>query len=93
MAFEEHGAVAFGTDEKPTFWLAQREPFGTGTHVAFTCSDHATVDAFHAAALAAGGEDNGAPGPRPEYTPTYYAAFVRDPDGNNIEVVCHREAA
>jgi predicted lactoylglutathione lyase len=53
-------------------------------------ADRATVDAFHAAALEAGGSDNGDPGLREDYHPTYYGAFVRDPDGNNIEVVCHR---
>ncbi|HET7146029.1 MAG TPA: VOC family protein [Gaiellaceae bacterium] len=92
LVFEEHRATGFGVEEtKPTFWVAQREPFGTGTHVAFACSDHAAVDAFHATALEAGGEDNGAPGPRPHYHETYYAAFVLDPDGNNVEAVCHRE--
>ena len=60
----------------------------TGTHVAFGAPDHATVDAFHAAALAAGGRDNGAPGLRPHYHPGYYGAFVLDPDGHNIEAVC-----
>jgi catechol 2,3-dioxygenase-like lactoylglutathione lyase family enzyme len=60
-----------------------------GTHVAIAASDRATVAAFHAAALAAGGRDNGAPGLRPEYHPNYYGAFVLDPDGNNIEAVCH----
>jgi catechol 2,3-dioxygenase-like lactoylglutathione lyase family enzyme len=89
MAFEEWKACAFGTSDKPEFWVAQREPFGTGTHVAFSCGDHATVDAFHAAAVAAGGTDNGPPGIREQYHPTYYAAFVHDPDGNNVEVVCH----
>ena len=88
MEFEEHKAVAFGPAEKPDLWLAEREPYGTGTHVAITAPDRATVDAFHAAALAAGGTDNGAPGIRP-YHPTYYAAFVLDPDGNNLEAVCH----
>ena len=88
-AFDEWKAVGFGPDEKPTFWIAQREPPGTGTHVAFTSPDRATVDAFHDAALAAGGIDNGAPGLREQYHPTYYGAFVHDLDGNNIEAVCH----
>ena len=65
----------------------------TGTHVAFTCADSATVDAFHAAALAAGGRDNGEPGLREEYHPTYYGAFVLDSDGNNVEAVCHSGGA
>ena len=89
MAFDEWKAAAYGMDQKPVFWVCEREPYGTGTHVAFMADDRATVDAFHAAALAAGGTDNGAPGPRPKYTPTYYAAFVHDLDGNNIEAVCH----
>ncbi len=89
MAFDEHRAAGFGTADKPEFWVVQREPYGTGTHVAFTCDDRATVDAFHATALAAGATDNGAPGLREHYHPTYYAAFALDPDGNNVEVVCH----
>ena len=87
MEFEH--AAAFGPEGKPQLWVVQREPFGTGTHVAFACDDRETVDAFHAAALAAGGRDNGAPGLREEYHPTYYGAFVLDPDGNNAEAVCH----
>jgi len=90
MAFEEWKAAGFGTDDRPTFWISQREPYGTGTHVAFTCDDRATVDAVYAAALAAGGTDNGPPGIREHYHPTYYGAFVHDPDGNNVEAVCHR---
>ena len=87
----EWKGAGFGTsDDKPEFWIMEREPFGTGTHVAFQCEDRATVDAFHAAALAAGGSDNGAPGVREHYHPTYYGAFVLDGDGNNVEAVCHR---
>ena len=90
MAFDEWKAAGFGTSEdKPEFWISQREPFTTGTHVAFHCDDRVTVDAFHEAATAAGGSDNGAPGLRELYHPAYYAAFVQDPDGNNIEAVCH----
>jgi len=85
--------AGFGTSEdKPEFWIMQREPYGTGTHVAFHCEEHAAVDAFHAAALAAGGTDHGAPGIREHYHPHYYGAFVLDPDGNNVEAVCHRPA-
>ena len=90
LAFEEWTAAAFGPEGKYGFWIAQREPFGTGTHVAFEAPDRETVDAFHAAALAAGGSDNGGPGIREHYHPTYYGAFVLDPDGNNVEAVCHR---
>jgi len=73
---------------KPSFWIAEGPPTGH-VHVAFLAADRAQVDAFHAAALAAGGRDNGAPGPRPIYHPGYYAAFVLDPDGANIEAVFH----
>jgi catechol 2,3-dioxygenase-like lactoylglutathione lyase family enzyme len=90
MDMSQYKAVAFGTDEKPVLWICEREPYGTGTHVAFTCEDRETVDAFHAAALEAGGGDNGAPGIREHYHPTYYGAFALDPDGNNVEAVCHK---
>ena len=81
--------AGFGTGDKPEFWIMERQPTGTGTHVAFHCDDRAAVDAFHAAALAAGGVDNGGPGVREHYHPTYYGAFVLDRDGNNVEAVCH----
>jgi catechol 2,3-dioxygenase-like lactoylglutathione lyase family enzyme len=71
------------------FWIGEREPLAMGMHVAFQAPDHATVDAFHAAGVAAGGTDNGPPGIRERYHPTYYGAYVLDPDGNNIEAVCH----
>jgi catechol 2,3-dioxygenase-like lactoylglutathione lyase family enzyme len=90
VAFEEWKAAAFGPEGKYAFWIAQREPYGTGTHIAFTTDDRESVDAFHAAALAAGGSDNGAPGIREHYHPTYYGAFVHDPDHNNVEAVCHK---
>lgn len=85
-------AIGFGKDGKPFFWIGDNERPGEGTHVAFTAPDRATVDAFYAAAIAAGDVDNGAPGLRPHYHPDYYAAFVRDPDGQNIEAVCHKPA-
>ena len=84
------GHVGFGSDGKPFFWIGNGGSPSQGVHVAFACGSHAEVDAFHAAALAAGGGDNGAPGLRPWYHPDYYAAFVTCPDGNNIEAVCHR---
>jgi catechol 2,3-dioxygenase-like lactoylglutathione lyase family enzyme len=85
------GHAGFGRDRKPDFWISsEREPTTENVHVALEADDRATVDAFHAAALAAGGTDNGAPGVREIYHPTYYGAYVLDPDGNNIEVVCHR---
>lgn len=80
---------------EPAFWIgAGREPGPApatplGQHVAFKAKDRAGVDAFHAAALAAGGRDNGPPGLRPHYHPNYYAAFVLDPDGHRLEAVCH----
>src|SRR5262249_6520852 len=89
MAFDEWKGAGFGAGDKPEFWVFEREPFGTGTHVAFTCDERSAVDAFHAAGTDAGGRDNGAPGIREQYHPAYYAAFVHDPDGNNIEAVCH----
>jgi catechol 2,3-dioxygenase-like lactoylglutathione lyase family enzyme len=85
-------AAGFGKDGKPFFWIETRGPAVSGVHVAFAADDRATVDAFHAAALEAGGTDNGAPGPREIYHPSYYGAYVLDPDGNNIEAVCHRPA-
>ncbi|MFZ5637699.1 MAG: VOC family protein [Pseudomonadota bacterium] len=80
----------FGPPGKPAFWVGRGtgEP-GRGMHIAFTAKTRAEVDAFHAAALAAGGIDNGAPGLRPHYHPHYYGAFAFDPDGHNIEAVCH----
>jgi catechol 2,3-dioxygenase-like lactoylglutathione lyase family enzyme len=90
MAFDEWKTCGFGTGDKPEFWISQREPYGTGAHVAFEGDDRATVDAFHNAGLAAGGKDNGAPGIREQYHPAYYGAFVLDPDGNNVEAVSHQ---
>ena len=87
-----HGGtvVMFGGDEGPTFVIAgDEERPGEGSHVAFRAGTRDQVQAFHAAALAAGGRDNGGPGLRQHYGPTYYAAFVIGPDGFNIEAVCH----
>jgi catechol 2,3-dioxygenase-like lactoylglutathione lyase family enzyme len=81
--------AGFGQAGKPDFWIKQGVP-GSAVHIAFAGPDRPTVDAFHDAAIAAGGRDNGRPGLRPEYHSTYYGAFVLDPDGNNIEAVCHR---
>ena len=82
-------AAGFGVPPKPDFWIAGGAPNVPPVHVAFRVSSRALVIAFHAAALAAGGRDNGAPGLRPHYHPNYYGAFVLDPDGHNIEAVCH----
>ena len=89
---EEHDAPAagFGANGKPDFWIGGEGATDKPIHVAILAPDRAAVDAFHAAAMAAGGQDNGAPGLRPHYHPDYYAAFVRDPDGHNIEAVCHK---
>jgi catechol 2,3-dioxygenase-like lactoylglutathione lyase family enzyme len=81
----------FGREGKPWFWIsAEREPTTENVHVCFTAPDRATVDAFHRAGLAAGGTDNGPPGIRELYHPTYYGAYILDPDGNNVEAACHR---
>jgi len=83
-------AIGYGKGDNPFFWIGDNERVGQGTHVAFTADSRAEVDAFHAAALRAGGSDHGAPGIRAHYHPNYYAAFVLDPDGSNIEAVCHK---
>lgn len=85
-------AGGFGVGGKPDFWIVAGRAFQGHVHVAIAAEDRATVDAFHKAALAAGGKDNGAPGLRPQYHPNYYGAFVLDPDGHNIEAVCHAPA-
>ena len=105
LAMEAASGAGFRKGFIPSFWVKQGEPGGPGAgaepravegcggpfvHVAFSSDDRATVDAFYHAALAAGGRDNGPPGLRPEYHPNYYGAFVLDPDGYNIEAVCHK---
>ena len=80
--------VGLGRDGKPDLFVSNRPPSGP-LHLAIAADDRAGVEAFHAAALAAGGTDNGAPGLRPQYHPSYYGAFVLDPDGNNVEAVFH----
>lgn len=81
--------VGYGVPPKPDFWIASGAPQEPRVHVAFRADNPAQVDAFYQASLAAGGRDNGPPGPRPHYHPGYYGAFVLDPDGHNIEAVCH----
>src|SRR5690606_16655580 len=78
-----------GREGKPAFWLQGGGTTTPPTHVAFAARNRAEVDAFYRAALEAGATDNGAPGLRPQYHPNYYGAFVRDPEGHNIEAVCH----
>ena len=82
-------AAGFGVAPKPDFWIGESTPNVPPIHVAFRAESRAQVDAFHKAAVAAGGRDNGAPGLREHYHPNYYGAFVLDPDGHNIEAVCH----
>jgi catechol 2,3-dioxygenase-like lactoylglutathione lyase family enzyme len=84
--------LGYGVPPKPDFWVAQGKPEEPRVHVAFRADSRAGVDAFYRAALAAGGRDNGPPGPRPRYHRDYYGAFVLDPDGHNVEAVCHTPA-
>ena len=81
--------AGLGPQDAPALWLYRRKAAaGPGMHIAFSARDRAAVDRFHAAGLKAGGRDNGKPGVRADYSPTYYAAFLFDPDGNNLEAVC-----
>ena len=90
LLLEFHASVAdFGEPGKADFWIAQGEPNTPRIHVAFRADTRREVDAFYEAALGAGARDNGAPGLRAQYHPDYYGAFVLDPDGHNIEAVCH----
>jgi len=86
---EGEGWAMLGRDGKGGFWFGSFGAAPHGMHVAFSAASRTQVDAFHEAALAAGGRDNGGPGLRPQYHSGYYAAFVIDPDGHNIEAVCH----
>ena len=88
VLMENQGAVGFGRDRRPQFWLGPADAASGPLHVAFVAENRAQVRAFYEAALAAGGKDNGAPGLRPQYHANYYGAFVLDPDGNNAEAVC-----
>lgn len=85
-------SAGFGAPPRAELWIYQGTARGAATHIAFQVNNRALVDAFYEAAIAAGGRDNGKPGLRPQYSANYYAAFVLDPDGYNIEAVC-REAA
>jgi catechol 2,3-dioxygenase-like lactoylglutathione lyase family enzyme len=85
-------AFGMGSKKENIFWLARDRQATGGGHYALRVESRDEVDAFHQAALEAGGKDNGAPGPRPDYGPSYYAAFVKDREGNNIEVVCYAKA-
>ena len=87
----DNRAAGFGVHGRDDFWIHEGRPAGRA-HLAFDAESHEAVDAFHAAALAAGARDNGAPGIRPQYSDSYYAAYVLDPNGNNIEAVFHGDA-
>lgn len=88
VAFE--GGAGFGRDGAPVLWIGASSEAPSSVHVAVSSATRKAVDAFHEAALAAGARDNGGPGLRPDYGPAYYAAFVIDPDGNNLEAVCQQ---
>jgi catechol 2,3-dioxygenase-like lactoylglutathione lyase family enzyme len=85
----EQRMCAFGPDKRMVLWIAEVKEAASPRHVAFEAADRAAVDAFHAAGIAIGARDNGAPGERPLYHPGYYGAFLLDPDGNNVEAVNH----
>ncbi len=95
VAPEHTGGVKVGGygKTKPDFWLSEGHKQKPPLHFAFAADNRAQVDAFYKAAIAAGGKDNGKPGLRPHYHADYYGAFVLDPDGHNIEAVCHKPAA
>jgi catechol 2,3-dioxygenase-like lactoylglutathione lyase family enzyme len=82
--------AGFGAERKAFFWIGNGKKPTSGVHVAFAAKSRSQVDAFHQAAMTAGGRDNGPPGLRPQYHPNYYGAFILDADGNNIEAVCHQ---
>ena len=90
MEWEQYAGL--GVAPKPDFWIGEGQPNVPPIHVAFRAESRAQVDAFYKAAVAAGGKDNGAPGLRPHYHANYYGSFVLDPDGHNIEAVCHTPA-
>jgi catechol 2,3-dioxygenase-like lactoylglutathione lyase family enzyme len=93
VVMQDDGRYAFGRDSRPDFWIAERgTPGATGVHLGFTAETREAVDAFYREAIAAGAVDNGAPGVRPDYHSTYYAAYVLDSDRLNIEAVYHEIA-
>jgi len=90
VTYEDAATIGFGTDAATPFWLVRSDTPGAA-HVAFSALERGAVDLFHKAALRAGGRDSGSPGLRPDYGPHYYAAFVVDPDGHNIEALTNAE--
>ena len=89
IAYEDEN-IGFGKDTKAPFWIGPNKDYSRKVHIAFSAENRLHVDKFYEAAIEAGGKDNGAPGIRTVYAPNYYAAFVFDPDGNNIEAVCRK---
>src|SRR5262245_43175772 len=90
LGSHDESYAGLGPQDAPALWLYRSKgAAGAGTHVAFVAKDRAAVERFHAEGLKAGGRDNGKPGLRADYSPTYYAAFLIDPDGNNVEAVCY----
>lgn len=87
---EYEGGFGIAAEDGATLWVAAGKPQQPIAHIALRAADRKIVQSFHKAALAAGGKDNGPPGLRENYSPTWYAAFVLDPDGNNVEAVCHK---
>jgi catechol 2,3-dioxygenase-like lactoylglutathione lyase family enzyme len=89
LGSRDDSGAGFGPKGEPALWLHLHQgPVHAGAHVAFRAPDHAAIRQFHSEGLKAGGSDNGGAGPRADYSPTYYAAFLIDPDGNNVEAVC-----
>ena len=89
LCTKDASGAGFGPKGEPALWLhLHKGDAASGAHVAFRAPDHAAIGKFHSEGIKAGGRDNGAPGPRKDYSPTYFAAFLIDPDGNNVEAVC-----
>jgi catechol 2,3-dioxygenase-like lactoylglutathione lyase family enzyme len=89
LGSRDDSGAGFGPKDAPALWLyLDKGPAGAGAHIAFRAHDHAAIKKFHSEGLKAGGRDNGGAGPRADYSPSYFAAFLIDPDGNNVEAVC-----
>ncbi len=93
VVMEGEGWAGLGREGRPQFWLGAEGESSGPVHIAISARNREEVRAFYEAAMAAGGKDNGPPGLRPEYHPNYYGAFVFDPDGHNVEAVCHAPGA
>ena len=88
LCSRDDSGAGFGPKDEPALWLYLSKDAGPGAHIAFRAPDHAAIKRFHAEGVKAGGRDNGGAGPRADYSPTYFAAFLIDPDGNNVGAVC-----